>query len=62
MFSKMGEEYLVVLPETIPFLAELIEGKYSSLHEDHDEQIQEKTQEIIASIEAAMGENIKSYF
>ncbi len=25
---KLGEEYLTLLPEIIPFLAELMEGKY----------------------------------
>lgn len=26
MYSKLGEEFAVLLPETIPFLAELMEG------------------------------------
>ena len=26
MYSKLGEEFTVLLPETIPFLAELVEG------------------------------------
>ena len=26
MYSKLGEEFTVLLPETIPFLAELMEG------------------------------------
>jgi len=25
--SKLGEEYMALLPETVPFLAELMEGK-----------------------------------
>ncbi len=26
LYAKLGEEFLVLLPETIPFLAELMEG------------------------------------
>ena len=25
--SKLGDEYMTLLPETVPFLAELMEGK-----------------------------------
>ena len=27
MYAKLGEEFLVLLPEIIPFLAELMEGR-----------------------------------
>lgn len=26
IYAKLGEEFMVLLPETIPFLAELMEG------------------------------------
>ena len=26
LYSRLGEEYLILLPETIPFLAECMEG------------------------------------
>ena len=25
--QKLGEEYMILIPETVPFLAELMEGK-----------------------------------
>ncbi len=28
IYTKLGEEFMVLLPETIPFLAELMEGMY----------------------------------
>ena len=28
IYTKLGEEFMVLLPETIPFLAELLEGEY----------------------------------
>ena len=27
LYTRLGEEFVVLLPETIPFLAELMEGK-----------------------------------
>lgn len=30
--SRLKENYVVLLPETIPFLAELMEGEYTRLH------------------------------
>ncbi len=52
---KLGEELLVLLPETIPFLAELME--------DSDPLVEKLTQEIIQSIEKYLGEedSIKNY-
>ena len=31
--SKLGDEYMMLLPETVPFLAELMEGKLESFTE-----------------------------
>ena len=28
IYTKLGEEFMVLLPETIPFLAELMAGEY----------------------------------
>ena len=54
-YSKLGEELLVLLPETIPFLAELME--------DSDPLVEKLTQEIIQGIEKYLGEedSIKNY-
>jgi len=54
-YTKLGEELLVLLPETIPFLAELME--------DSDPTVEKLTQEIIQDIEKYLGEedSIKNY-
>jgi U3 small nucleolar RNA-associated protein 10 len=54
-FAKLGEELLVLLPETVPFLAELME--------DSDPQVEKLTQEIIQTIEKYLGgeDSIKNY-
>ena len=46
-YSKLGEELLVLLPETIPFLAELLE--------DSDSKVEKLCQDLIKSIETYLG-------
>ena len=55
-FAKIGEEYLVLLPETIPFLSELLE--------DSDPNVEKLTRETIQTIEKYLGaeDSIKNYF
>ncbi|KAJ7545476.1 hypothetical protein O6H91_09G122000 [Diphasiastrum complanatum] len=53
MVERLKEEYLVLLPETIPFLAELLE--------DEDLSIIAKTQEVIKILEELSGESISQY-
>ena len=31
LYTRLGEEFMVLLPETIPFLAELMEGTLTEL-------------------------------
>ena len=35
LYSQLGEEFMTLLPETIPFLAELLEGMGHNLHPYH---------------------------
>jgi len=53
-YNRLAEEFLVLLPETIPFLAELLE--------DDDENVEKACQELVADIEQLLGEPIKKYF
>ncbi|KAI9208838.1 uncharacterized protein BJ171DRAFT_626821 [Polychytrium aggregatum] len=53
-YSRIGEEFLVLLPETIPFLAELME--------DDDEGVEKLCQEVCAQIQHYLGEPIQQYF
>ncbi|KAJ2781610.1 snoRNA-binding rRNA-processing protein utp10 [Coemansia interrupta] len=52
-YERLGEEFLILLPETIPYLAELLE--------DDDERVERVTQETIKVIESHLGESLQSY-
>ncbi|KAJ2077855.1 snoRNA-binding rRNA-processing protein utp10 [Coemansia sp. RSA 988] len=53
LYNKLGEEFLILLPETIPFLAELLE--------DDDSLVERTTHETIKLIESLLGESLQSY-
>ena len=53
LFQEVGEEYLILLPECIPFLAELLE--------DDSRQIVTATRELIMFIEGLSGESLDQY-
>jgi U3 small nucleolar RNA-associated protein 10 len=53
-YMRLGEEFLVLLPETIPFLAELME--------DSDESVQATCQELAAEIQKHLGEDLATFF
>ncbi|KAJ2617295.1 snoRNA-binding rRNA-processing protein utp10 [Coemansia sp. RSA 1365] len=53
LYNKLGEEFLILLPETIPFLAELLE--------DDDSLVERSTHETIKLIESLLGESLQSY-
>jgi hypothetical protein len=53
-YVKLGEEFLVLLPETIPFLAELME--------DEEETVEKLCQEVCQVIQQYLGEDIQKYF
>jgi U3 small nucleolar RNA-associated protein 10 len=52
--EHLKEEYLVLLPETIPFLAELLE--------DTELMVVSKTQEVVKFLEDLSGEDLSQYF
>uniref|UniRef100_A0A8C2IB72 HEAT repeat-containing protein 1 n=1 Tax=Cyprinus carpio TaxID=7962 RepID=A0A8C2IB72_CYPCA len=52
--SKLRENYMVLLPETIPFLAELME--------DECEEVEQQVQKVIHEMETILGEPLQSYF
>eukprot|EP00731_Ephydatia_muelleri_P018756 Em0011g796a len=54
MYTKLGEEFLVLLPEIIPFLSELME--------DESVEVEQQTQVVISVIEGIMGESIQQFF
>ncbi|NXP79390.1 HEAT1 protein, partial [Ramphastos sulfuratus] len=52
--QKLKENYLVLLPESIPFLAELME--------DECEEVEQQCQRTIQQLEVILGEPLQSYF
>jgi U3 small nucleolar RNA-associated protein 10 len=50
---KLGQDYSVLLPDTLPFIAELLE--------DSDPLVEEKTHEIVKAIENITGESMDQY-
>ncbi|KAI8874302.1 ARM repeat-containing protein [Ramicandelaber brevisporus] len=53
-YGRLGDDFLFLLPETVPFLAELME--------DADPRVEKLAHQTIAVIEEHLGESIKSYF
>lgn len=52
--GKLGEDFLPLLPETVPFLAELLE--------DDDEDVERECQKVVSEMEEIIGEPIQKYF
>ncbi|XP_012864684.1 PREDICTED: HEAT repeat-containing protein 1 [Dipodomys ordii] len=52
--EKLKENYIVLLPESIPFLAELME--------DECEEVEHQCQKSIQQLETTLGEPLQSYF
>uniref|UniRef100_A0A1Y1MKS6 HEAT repeat-containing protein 1 n=1 Tax=Photinus pyralis TaxID=7054 RepID=A0A1Y1MKS6_PHOPY len=52
--KKLGEDFLPLLPETIPFLAELLE--------DEDEVVEKSCQKMLQELEKVLGEPLQKYF
>ncbi|XP_035389147.1 HEAT repeat-containing protein 1 isoform X2 [Electrophorus electricus] len=52
--GKLKENYMVLLPETVPFLAELME--------DECEEVEYHVQNVIQEMETILGESLQSYF
>ena len=70
--EKLGEEYMSLLPETIPFLAELMEGGCWVIFpqgcgstppiSDDSEEVEQQCQRLVSSLEELLGESLQSYF
>ncbi|PSN50219.1 hypothetical protein C0J52_07804 [Blattella germanica] len=54
MARKLGEDFLPLLPETVPFLAELLE--------DEEETVETACQKAVQDLEEILGEPLKKYF
>ncbi|XP_035827945.1 HEAT repeat-containing protein 1 [Aplysia californica] len=52
--KQLGEDYTQLVPETIPFLAELME--------DESDEVEKHTQKVLAAMETSVGENLQEYF
>ncbi|XP_010210246.1 PREDICTED: HEAT repeat-containing protein 1 [Tinamus guttatus] len=52
--GKLKENYLILLPESIPFLAELME--------DECEEVEHQCQKTVQQLEVILGESLQSYF
>lgn len=52
--AKLREDFMPLLPETIPFLAELLE--------DEDERVERSCQKAIREMEKVLGEPLQKYF
>ncbi|XP_004372851.1 HEAT repeat-containing protein 1 isoform X1 [Trichechus manatus latirostris] len=52
--EKLRENYIVLLPESIPFLAELME--------DECEEVEHQCQKTVQQLEVVLGEPLQSYF
>ncbi|KAF5281536.1 hypothetical protein FQA39_LY05071 [Lamprigera yunnana] len=52
--KKLGEDFLPLVPETIPFLAELLE--------DEEEVVEKSCQKMLQELEKVLGEPLQKYF
>ncbi|XP_014287034.1 HEAT repeat-containing protein 1 [Halyomorpha halys] len=52
--AKLGEDFMPLLPETVPFLAELLE--------DNVEEVEFECQKVVNEMEEILGESIQKYF
>jgi hypothetical protein len=54
LYAKLGQEMIPYFPETVPFIAELLE--------DQDQEVQAACHELCSEIERHLGEPIEHYF
>ncbi|GFR92025.1 HEAT repeat-containing protein 1 [Elysia marginata] len=52
--KQLGEDFTQLVPEAIPFLAELME--------DESDEVEKYTQKVLAAMEVSVGENLQEYF
>ena len=51
--GRLSEEYLALLPETLPFLAELLE--------DAEQPVEARAAAVVRQLEALSGESLEQY-
>ena len=54
LFKQLGSEFLQVLPDVVPYLAELLE--------DESVEVEQQCQVVISTIESILGDSIQQYF
>ncbi|KAM9716147.1 HEAT repeat-containing protein 1-like [Menidia menidia] len=52
--SRLKENYVVLLPDTVPYLAELME--------DECEEVEQQVQKVVQEMENILGEPLQGYF
>uniref|UniRef100_A0A8C4Q1C2 HEAT repeat-containing protein 1 n=1 Tax=Eptatretus burgeri TaxID=7764 RepID=A0A8C4Q1C2_EPTBU len=52
--SRLREDYMPLLPEAVPYLAELME--------DDNEEVEQQCQKVVRQLEIILGEPLQSYF
>ncbi|XP_077981207.1 HEAT repeat-containing protein 1-like [Glandiceps talaboti] len=52
--NRLNEDFQILVPETIPFLAELLE--------DESEEVEKQCRQVIEEIEKTIGESLQKYF
>lgn len=52
--KKLGDDFMPLLPETVPFLAELME--------DENSVVEKQCQASIQELERTLGESLQKYF
>lgn len=52
--AKMGEDYMSLLPETVPFISELLE--------DENPDVEKQCQLSVRELEKILGEPLQKYF
>ena len=53
LVERLGEEYLTLVPETLPFVVEVLE--------DMDEQVESAARSLVAALECLLGESLNEY-
>lgn len=54
MAGKLGEDYMPLLPDTVPFISELLE--------DESTETEKQCQQSVQELEKILGEPLQKYF
>jgi U3 small nucleolar RNA-associated protein 10 len=53
LVERLGDEYLTLVPETLPFVVEVLE--------DMDEEVEGAARSLVAALETLLGESLNEY-